>query len=55
MQISYWHNIRGYTKMRPIRGYTKMRHSIQESGAKKILPVCLGKVLTISYTYFPSV
>ena len=38
MQISYWHNIRGCTKMRP---------SIQESRAKKNLPVCLGMVLTI--------
>ena len=43
MQISYWHNIRGYTKM--------LNHlSLQELRAKYILPVCLGRVLTILYT-----
>ena len=41
--------------MRPIRGYTEMRPSIQESRGKNFLPVCLGKVLTILCTYFPSV
>ena len=43
MQISLWHNIRGYTK---ILNYP----SIQKTTAKYILPVCLGRVLNILYT-----
>ena len=39
MQISYYHNITGYTKM--------LNRPIQELRAKYILPVCLGRALII--------
>ena len=48
MQISLWHNIRGYTKI-------LTRHSLQESREKFFLLVCLGRVLTILYKYLPLV
>ena len=48
MQISKWNNIREYTKM-------LNHHSTQELKAKYLLPVLLGRVLTILYTYLPLV
>ena len=43
--------------MQNIRECTKMLNhpSIQESRTEYILPACLGRVLTILYTYFPPV